>query len=138
MVDDENVTIYTPEETRLENHPLTSKRSGRTRYEMVLHDDPKTGMIVKYVRYMAGHPVVVHKHECGKGMFVLRGILHTEHGDFGPGSWIWWKPGSVMFHGATQDEDVDVIFVTNQPFDIEYLGREIAPNEEFDSNNLLG
>lgn len=35
---------------------------------------------------------------------------------------LWWDPGIVMFHGATASEDVDVLFIMDGPFDIDYTG----------------
>lgn len=37
-----------------------------------------------------------------------------------------------MFHGATMQEDCDVLLITDRPFDIEYMGRMVAPDEVFD------
>lgn len=125
MKEDEDCIIYTPEETDLDNHPLVSKRTGILRHEMMLIDDPDTGMIVKLIRYPAGKPVPVHTHTCAKGMYVLKGTLRTEHGNFGPGSFIWWKAGSTMFHGATADGDTECLFITNKAFDIQYVGEDV-------------
>lgn len=130
MINNDNVIIFNSAETHLGDYKLVSKRSGRVRHELMLVDDPETGMIVKLVRYTAGHPVAIHKHECAKGMYVLRGILRTEQGNFGAGSFIWWKPGTTMYHGATLSEDVDVLFITNKPFDIEYSGKESDPRDD--------
>jgi hypothetical protein len=51
---------------------------------------------------------------------VLDGVLRTHAGDFGPGSFIWFPEGMLMEHGATPDNDVNVLFITNKPFDIRY------------------
>ena len=49
-------------------------------------------------------------------MYVLDGILKTNAGSFGPGSFVWFPEGMEMEHGATQDNDVTFLFITNKPF----------------------
>jgi hypothetical protein len=35
-------------------------------------------------------------------------------------SFIWFPEGMTMAHGATADNDVNILFITNKPFDIHY------------------
>ncbi|WP_214364446.1 cupin domain-containing protein [Pseudonocardia sp. H11422] len=92
--------------------------------------DPDTGVSVQLIRYDAGFTNVWHRHNCAHGMYVLDGVLQTHAGSFGPGNFVWFPEGMLMEHGATQDEDVTVLFITNKPFDIHYAfedeGREQA------------
>ena len=53
-------------------------------------------------------------------MYVLEGTLVTHEGDYGPGSFVWFPEGPEMQHGATAEEPVTVLFITNKPFDIHY------------------
>ena len=53
-------------------------------------------------------------------MFVLEGTLVTHDGSFGAGMFIWFPEGMKMEHGATQQEDVTVLFITNKKFEIHY------------------
>jgi hypothetical protein len=53
-------------------------------------------------------------------MYVLEGTLVTHEGRYGPGHFVWFPEGNVMEHGATAEQDVTVLFVTNKPFDIHY------------------
>jgi hypothetical protein len=53
-------------------------------------------------------------------MYVLDGVLKTHAGSFWPGSIVWFSEGMEMEHGATQDNDVTMVFITNKPFDIIY------------------
>jgi quercetin dioxygenase-like cupin family protein len=85
-----------------------------------LISDPDTGMSVSKIKYVAGFTNVWHRHPCSHGMYVLDGILKTHAGEFGPGSFIWFPEGMLMEHGATQDNDVTLLFITNKPFDIRY------------------
>ncbi len=94
---------------------------GRSLYRKELVTDPDTGMIVRLVRYPAGVINPLHTHPCAHGMYVLEGILRTHDGDYGPGHFVWFPEGSVMEHGATAEDDVVVLFVTNKPFEINYL-----------------
>ncbi|MCP5115757.1 MAG: DUF4437 domain-containing protein [bacterium] len=90
-------------------------------YRKDLHVDPDTGMEVRMVRYPAGFVNPLHIHHCAHGMYVLEGKLVTREGQFGPGCFVWFPEGNVMEHGATAEEDVTVLFITNKPFDIHYL-----------------
>ena len=49
-----------------------------------------------------------------------RRVLKTHAGSFGPGSFVWFPQGMRMEHGATQDNDVTLLFITNKPFGIRY------------------
>ena len=85
-----------------------------------LISDPDTGMSVLKITYKAGFINVWHHHNCAHGMYVLDGILKTHAGSLGPGSFVWFPEGALMEHGATQDNDVTLLFITNKPFDIRY------------------
>jgi quercetin dioxygenase-like cupin family protein len=75
------------------------------------------------VRYPAGFTNTWHHHPCAHGMFVLEGTLVTHQGSFGPGNFVWFPEGMTMEHGATQTEDVTVLFLTNKRFEIHYVQR---------------
>ncbi|MES2148976.1 MAG: cupin domain-containing protein [Pseudomonadota bacterium] len=82
--------------------------------------DPDTGMSVAKIRYRAGFTNDWHRHNCAHGIYVLDGVLQTHAGAFGPGSFAWFPEGIEMQHGATQDNDVTMLFITNKPFDVHY------------------
>ena len=84
-------------------------------------EDPETGVTVRLVKYPAGFTNTWHTHPCAHGMFVLEGTLVTQNGSFGPGTFVWFPEGMKMEHGATQTEDVTVLFLTNKRFEIHYL-----------------
>ena len=86
--------------------------------------DPDTAMGVAKITYRAGFTNRWHYHHCSHGMYVLDGILKTHAGSFGPGSFVWFPEGMEMEHGATQDNDVTFLFITNKPFDIIYTFEE--------------
>ena len=46
--------------------------------------------------------------------------LADPRGDFGPGSFVWFPEGMTMYHGATEDSDCLMLFITNKPFNIRY------------------
>jgi quercetin dioxygenase-like cupin family protein len=97
-----------------------NERIGCALYRKNLIEDPDTGMEVRIVRYPAGVINPLHTHNCAHGMYVLEGTLVTNAGNYGPGSFVWFPEGITMEHGATADEDVTVVFITNKPFDIHY------------------
>ena len=82
--------------------------------------EPDTGMSCALMRYDAGFINPSHTHRCAHGMFVLSGTLRTHEGDFGPGSFVWFPEGMTMYHGATEDSDCLMLFITNKPFNIRY------------------
>jgi quercetin dioxygenase-like cupin family protein len=95
--------------------------TGKYLYRRSLVTDPDTGMEIKIVRYPAGFTNPLHTHHCAHGMYVLEGTLKTHEGSYGPGSFLWFPEGMTMEHGATAKEDVVILFITNKPFDIQYL-----------------
>lgn len=107
-----------------EEHEHLSRRTGKVRCEQVLLDDPDTGMVIKYMRYPAGDMVPAHYHHCAHGYYVLKGVLSTNKGDYPAGSFVWFGEGEVMEHGATADQDVEVLHITNKSFDIVYVEDE--------------
>jgi quercetin dioxygenase-like cupin family protein len=94
---------------------------GLTLFRKFLLEDPDTGMQFRLVRYPAGVMNPWHTHPCAHGMYVLEGTLVTHAGSYGPGSFIWFPEGMEMEHGATEQRDVTVLFITNKPLEIHYL-----------------
>jgi quercetin dioxygenase-like cupin family protein len=105
-----------------------NEKIGCALYRKNLFEDPDTGMEIRLVRYPAGiinpmhtHPCAhVHTHPCAHGMYVLAGTLVTHLGRFGVGSFAWFPEGETMEHGASAEQDVVVLFITNKPFEIHY------------------
>lgn len=93
----------------------------------MLHNDDETGMMVLKMVYRAGFTNPWHSHFCGHGFYVLDGVLDTHQGQYGPGSWVWFPEGGVMYHGATPDQDVTFLFITNKAFSIHFVGDESDP-----------
>ena len=89
-------------------------------FRKVLHTDAETGVFFQLVRYPRGVINPRHTHPCAHGMYVLEGTLVTHDGQYGPGHFVWFPEGSVMEHGATAEQDVTVLFITNKPFEIHY------------------
>ncbi|ETN47155.1 uncharacterized protein HMPREF1541_01346 [Cyphellophora europaea CBS 101466] len=87
-----------------------------------LHEDAETGMTILKLTYRAGFTNPWHSHFCGHGFYVLDGILDTHGGQYGPGSWVWFPEGGTMYHGATKEKDVTVLFITNKKFSIHFVG----------------
>jgi quercetin dioxygenase-like cupin family protein len=94
--------------------------TGVTLHRKELFIDPETGMEVRLVRYPAGFINPLHTHPCAHGMFVLEGTLVTHEGRYGKGSFVWFPEGGEMEHGATAEQPVTVLFITNKPFEIHY------------------
>jgi quercetin dioxygenase-like cupin family protein len=99
-----------------------NERIGKSLFRKNLYTDQETGMEIRLVRYPAGIINPAHTHPCGHGMYVLEGTLVTHAGSFPPGSFVWFPEGETMEHGASADGDVVVVFITNKPFRIDYVG----------------
>ncbi|KPI44824.1 uncharacterized protein AB675_2511 [Cyphellophora attinorum] len=87
-----------------------------------LHQDEGSGMTILKLQYKRGFTNPWHSHYCGHGFYVLDGILDTHAGQYGPGSWVWFPEGGTMYHGATREKDVTVLFITNKKFSIHFVG----------------
>jgi quercetin dioxygenase-like cupin family protein len=115
---DNGLTVVDSSAVPWEERP--NEKIGRSLYRKNLIVDPDTGMEVRLVRYPAGAINPRHTHPCGHGMYVLDGTLVTHDGQYGPGHFVWFPEGSVMEHGATAEQDVTVLFITNKRFEIDY------------------
>lgn len=93
---------------------------GKNIFRKLLFTEPETGCLFQMVRYPAGVMNPRHTHPCGHAIFVLEGTLVTHRGEYGPGSFVWFPEGEAMEHGATAEEDVTVLFITNKAFEIHY------------------
>lgn len=92
-----------------------------------LHFDEDSGMTIFKLTYRAGFTNPWHSHFCGHGFYVLDGILDTHQGQYGPGCWVWFPEGGTMYHGATKEKDVTVLFITNKKFSIHFVGDGTDP-----------
>jgi quercetin dioxygenase-like cupin family protein len=97
-----------------------NEKIARALYRKNLFEDPDTGMEIRLVRYPASIINPMHTHPCAHGMYVLEGTLVTHQGRFGVGSFVWFPEGETMEHGASAEQDVVVLFITNKPFEIHY------------------
>ena len=97
-----------------------NEKIGKSLFRKDLYTDPETGGEIRLVRYPAGIINPRHTHPCAHGMYVLEGTLATHDGEYGPGYFVWFPEGSVMEHGATAEQDVTVLFITNKRFEIYY------------------
>jgi quercetin dioxygenase-like cupin family protein len=119
----ENEPLFTVDANLLPWEERFNEQAGGVILRKELFSDPETGMMVRLVRYPAGLINPRHTHPCGHGMYVLEGTLVTHQGTFRPGSFVWFPEGQVMEHGASAEGDVTVVFITNKPFRIDYVGK---------------
>ena len=119
MLENSNVIAFEPEDYRLDEHGAVKPITGLM-FERILVDDPDTGMTVARIRYPKGFTVPLHSHHCAHGYYILKGTLCTSEGNYGPGSFVWFKEGAPMIHGAGE-EDVEAIAFANKPFDLTFL-----------------
>ncbi|OBZ18540.1 hypothetical protein A8L34_02885 [Bacillus sp. FJAT-27264] len=104
---------------------LVSERTGKKMIEKKLLNDPDTGMLINYCHYPEGFVTPWHiHHDLAHGIYVLEGTLYTHEGSYGPGSFVWFPEGIVAEHGAVAEGGATVLFITNKPFNIEYIDKE--------------
>lgn len=100
---------------------ISKNNGGKTLYRKhLLKTDNDTGMLIDIIKYKKGYYTNRHRHNCAHGIYVLEGTLRTDKGTYGKGEFVWFPEGCHMQHGATDDEDVTVLFVTNKVFDMIY------------------
>jgi quercetin dioxygenase-like cupin family protein len=92
--------------------------------------DPDTGMSCLLIKYEAGFINPWHTHNCAHGIYVISGTLRSHKGEFPAGSFVWFPEGMEMYHGATDDADCVLLFVTNKPFDIHFMFEDEEPGSE--------
>lgn len=99
-------------------------------YGKYFYVDSDTGVLLKENLYPRGMVTPWHRHTHAHGMYVLDGMLRTNKGIYGPGSFVWWPAGTVAEHGAVDTEDVRVYFMTAGAFDLLYEEGEDQKKEE--------
>lgn len=90
---------------------------GSVYYEKPLLSDDQTGMQVSLRRFPAGYETNWHRHNASCGYYVLKGMMKSDKGFYGPASFVWYPEGTVARHGAARYTDAEVIFVSDQPED---------------------
>ncbi|GEM_PF-868069 len=119
--DDSNSAICLPKNSYdMKDFPHANSKTKKTLYQKFFVEDEETGATIKRIIYPAGCMIPWHTHTCNHGLYVLKGKLVTNVGDFGPGDFVWFKAGTQMYHGA-EEEDVDVLFMSDSKVDINYL-----------------
>ncbi|MBR0462350.1 MAG: cupin domain-containing protein [Erysipelotrichaceae bacterium] len=91
----------------------------------LLRSDEDTGMSIEIITYPKGYINKWHTHPCAHAMYVLEGRLRTDDGKtYGPGEFVYFPEGDVMRHGATEEEDCVILFITNKAFEMIYADKE--------------
>lgn len=116
----DGVMIIRASEEDMSAYGHVNSRNKKLMFQHPYVSDSDTGMIIKKIIYPAGCMIPPHTHDCAHGIYVIRGILVTDDGEFKPGDFIWWEEGVEMEHGAG-DEDVELLFITNKPLNMNYL-----------------
>lgn len=113
-------TVYRVNE--LKSHKvMLEKVHGQAFYNKHLLDDSKTGMTIDIVTYPAGYVTTWHTHPHAHGMYVISGRLKTSAGIVEAGDFVWFPEGCVMEHGAADNEDCTMLFMSNAPFKIDFV-----------------
>lgn len=89
----------------------------------LVSDTAARGIYVSLLRYPVGVINPSHTHPHPHGFYVLQGQLVTSQGTFGPGTFVWFPAGEVIYHGAGAKEDMVALFVSGAPFKIDYVSK---------------
>ena len=95
-------------------------QSDVTYFMKPLFEDQRTGDRVLLVRYPPGEINPSHFHPAAHGMYVLQGTLVTHRGTFGPDTYVWFPPNEVMWHGASPDQELVVLFLAGPNLSTHY------------------
>lgn len=114
----DKITDFDP--SKMEWEKLINDHNGKELFDKKCVNDPSTGMVVNFSYYPAGYMTTWHTHNCSHGIYVIKGTLRTSIGDIPEGHFVWFPEGTEMEHGATDEEGVEVLFITNKPFQITY------------------
>ena len=123
-------TVITPEtekrpiyfDTRkLPWQTCTDKHLNADFLDMKLILDRETGLTINLSVYPKGYYKPKHIHDNAHGIFVLKGTLKTDDGEYGPGTFVWYPEGTVMSHGATEREDCTFLYIQDRAGKLHYL-----------------
>ena len=118
----DGVTIFRAAEEDMSQYGHVNSRNKKLMCQRMYIDDPDTGMIVKKLVYPAGCMIPWHTHDAAHGIYVIKGTLVCDDCTLSAGDFIWWDEGVEMEHGAG-NEDVELLFITNKPLNMNYLDR---------------
>lgn len=89
--------------------------------------DPLHGAVFNFSHYREGFWKPYHRHTCSHGIYVIDGEMQADDKIYGPGSFVWDPAGYQGGHGAAPGKDCHFLFISNLPFDIEFLDESKKP-----------
>lgn len=123
------VHSFFDEDIDIKKYSHRQSTTGNLLYEFYYHVDDHNGLAKKLV-YPKGFRIPWHWHHCGHGFYILKGSLVTSAGTYKPGDFVWFDAGTKQWHGAGEDEDLVVIFVTDGACDMNYLNPEFVKDAD--------
>lgn len=92
--------------------------------------DPRNGAVVNFSHYREGFWKAFHRHTCSHGIYVIDGEMQADDTVYGPGWFVWDPAGYQGGHGAAPGRDCHFLFISNIPFDIEFLDESKRPEHQ--------
>lgn len=92
--------------------------------------DPLNGAVINFSHYREGFWKSYHRHKCSHGIYVIDGQMKADDKVYGPGSFVWDPAGYCGGHGAAPGSDCLFLFISNLPFDIEFLDEPAEPVQQ--------
>jgi quercetin dioxygenase-like cupin family protein len=84
----------------------------------LLYQDPVSGAEHYLIRYPAGLRAQQHRHTAAHTMIVLEGRILANETVVGPGAYVHFPAGTVMYHGPADDAPCLFVIIFHGPFDV--------------------
>ncbi len=85
------------------------------------------GGVLNFSNYREGFWKDYHRHTCSHGIYVIEGKMKADDHIYEKGSFVWDPAGYQGGHGAAPGTNCRFLFISDLPFDIEFLEEPTEP-----------
>lgn len=93
---------------------LQKEENGRCFSDKPMISDPLNGAVIKFSHYGAGYRKEEHHHASSFGVYVIDGEYTVGERTIRPGSLIWNPSGNMILHGASEEKDCRLLYISNR------------------------
>ena len=119
MSEEKKVTVI--ESYKMDWEERSNGGTNKANYLKKLFTDPETNIHYHLRKYPKGFHVPTHHHSTSHGVYVLEGRFWSDGNVYEKGAFLWYPQGIIAEHGATDDEDVTVLFIADKDMETYYL-----------------
>ena len=83
-------------------------------FDKPMISDPLNGAEMKFAHYGTGYWKGEHRHGCAYGVYVIDGEYKVGDRRLRPGSFVWNPAGKSISHGASEDKDCRILYISNR------------------------